>query len=46
MKVSAAEARAHLSKLIAEVAYAGQRVVIERRGTPLAAPVSVENLLA
>lgn len=43
-RVSAAQAKAHLSALTAEVAYGGQRVVIERRGTPLAAIVSVDDL--
>ena len=43
-RVSAAQAKAQLSELVAEVAYAGQHVIIERRGKPLAALVSVEDL--
>ena len=43
-RVSAAQAKAQLSALVAEVAYAGQHVIIERRGKPLAALVSVEDL--
>lgn len=43
-KVSAAEAKAKLSSLVAEVAFGGQHVVIERRGRPLAALVSMEDL--
>lgn len=43
-RVSAAQAKAQLSALVAEVAYAGQHVVIERRGKPLAALVSVGDL--
>ena len=43
-RVSAAQAKAQLSALSAEVAYGGQRVVIERRGTPLVALVSMDDL--
>jgi prevent-host-death family protein len=43
-KVSAAEAKAKLSALVAEVAFGGQCVVIERRGKPLAALVSMSDL--
>ena len=43
-KVSAAEAKARLPALVAEVAYGGQHIVIERRGTPLAALVSMDDL--
>ncbi len=43
-KVSAAQAKAHLSALVAEVAYGGQHIVIERRGKPLAALVSMGDL--
>ncbi len=43
-KVSAAEAKAKLSALMAEVAFGGQHIVIERRGKPLAAMVSVGEL--
>ena len=43
-KVSAAEAKAKLSALVAEVAFGGQHIVIERRGKPLAAMVSISEL--
>ena len=43
-RVSAAQAKAQLSALAAEVAYGGQHVIIERRGKPLVALVSVEDL--
>ncbi len=43
-RVSAAQAKAQLSALAAEVAYGGQHVIIERRGKPLVALVSVEEL--
>lgn len=43
-KVSAAQAKAQLSALVAEVAYGKQRVIIERRGKPLAALVSIGDL--
>ena len=43
-RVSAAQAKAQLSALAAEVAYGGQHVIIERRGKPLAALVSVGDL--
>jgi prevent-host-death family protein len=43
-KVSAAEAKAKLSALVAEVAFGGQRVVIERRGKSVAALVSMSDL--
>ena len=43
-KVSAAQAKAHLSDLMAKVAYGGEQYVIERRGKPLAALVSVADL--
>ena len=42
-RVSATLAKAHLSALMAEVAYGGKRVIVERRGKPLAAMVSVED---
>lgn len=42
--VSAAQAKAQLSALVAEVAYGGDHVVIERRGKPLAALVSISDL--
>ena len=43
-RVSAAKAKAQLSTLMAEVAYGGKRFIIERRGKPLAALVSVAEL--
>jgi len=43
-RVSAAQAKAQLSALAAEVAYGGQHVIIERRGKPLVALVSVQDL--
>ena len=43
-RVSAAQAKARFSALTAEVAYGGQHVIIERRGTPLVALVSVSEL--
>jgi prevent-host-death family protein len=42
-KVSAAQAKAKLSELLARVAYGDERYVIERRGKPVAALVSVED---
>ncbi len=43
-KVRVTEAKAHLSALMARVGYGGERFLIERRGTPLAALVGVEDL--
>ena len=43
-RISAAQAKAHLSDLMAQVAYGGEHYVIERRGKPLAALVSVDDL--
>ncbi len=42
--VSVGEAKARLSSLINAVAYGGERVLIESRGRPKAALVSVEDL--
>lgn len=42
-KVSTTQAKAELSALLAEVA-AGQRVIIERRGKPLAVLLSLDEL--
>ena len=42
--VSATQAKAQLSALMAEAAYGGERIIIERRGKPMAAIVSVEDL--
>ena len=43
-RVSAAQAKAQFSALTAEVADGGQHVIIERRGRPLVALVSVGDL--
>ena len=43
-RVSAAEAKARLSSLVAEAAVGGQYVVIERRGKPLATLVGIGDL--
>lgn len=43
-KVSAADAKARLSELVASVAFTGDRVIIERRGRPLAAIVGLPDL--
>lgn len=43
-KVNAAEAKAQLSALMAEVAHGGEHVVILRRGKPVAALVRVSDL--
>lgn len=42
--VNAAKAKAQLSALVAGVAYGGERYIIERRGKPLAALVSLADL--
>ena len=42
--VSAAQAKARFSDLVARVAVAGERFVIERRGKPVAALISIEDL--
>ncbi len=44
MRVSVAKAKAGLSAIMSEVAYAGQHVIIERRGKPFVALVSVNDL--
>lgn len=43
-KVSAAQAKAQFSALVAEVAYGDKHIIIERRGKPVAALVSVTDL--
>jgi len=43
-EVSVGEAKANLSSLINSVAYGGARVVIQSRGRPKAALVSLEDL--
>ncbi|HEV2125069.1 MAG TPA: type II toxin-antitoxin system Phd/YefM family antitoxin [Chloroflexota bacterium] len=42
--VSAAEAKAKLSELVAKVAYGGEQYIIERRGKPLAALIAIQDL--
>jgi len=42
--VRVTEAKAHLSALMAQAGYGGERFLIERRGRPLAALVGVEDL--
>lgn len=43
-RVTATHAKARLSELAAEVAHGGEQVIIERRGRPWAALVSVDDL--
>lgn len=43
-KLSVAEAKKHLSELMSRVAYNQERFLIERRGKPMAALVSAEDL--
>ncbi len=43
-RISAAEAKAQFSALVAGVAFRGEQYVIERQGKPLAALVSVHGL--
>lgn len=45
-RVSTAEAKAKLSELIGAVAFGRERVLIERRGRPIAALVSVDDAKA
>ena len=42
-RVSAANAKAHLSALVTEVAFGGEQVIIERRGKPLAMLVGLNE---
>lgn len=42
--VNVVEARRNLSELITRVAYGGSRVVVKRRGRPLAALISAQDL--
>ena len=42
-RVSVAQAKAQLSALMAQAAYGGQHIIIERRGKPLAALISVDE---
>ena len=43
--MSAANAKAHFSELVASVAFGKERYIIERHGKPLAALVSLEDLV-
>lgn len=43
-RVSAAEAKAHLSALVSEVAHAQHYIIIERHGEPVAALVGMDDL--
>lgn len=43
-RVSATEAKAHFSELIAEVTHGGSPVIIERHGRPVAALVDLDDL--
>lgn len=42
--VSVAEAKSHFSEYISKVAYASEKFVITKRGKPLVALVSIEDL--
>jgi len=42
--VTATVAKSRFSELIAEVVHTGQQILIERRGRPVAALVSIEDL--
>jgi len=42
--VSVAEAKSRISELIGRAAYGSERFLIERRGKPMAAIVSVQDL--
>jgi prevent-host-death family protein len=44
-RISSSDARANLADLLEEVGEGGQRVLIERRGKPPVALVSVDDLL-
>ncbi len=44
MNMSIVEVRANLSEALNKVAYAGERIVLEKHGKPAAALVSVEDL--
>ncbi len=43
-RISAAQAKAQLSDLMARVAHRGEHYIIERRGKPIAGLVSVDEL--
>ena len=42
-EVTSAEAREHLGDVINRAAYGGERIVLTRRGKPIAAVVSIED---
>ena len=42
--VSVAEAKSHFSEYVSKVAYAGEKFLITKRGKPLVALVSIEDL--
>ena len=42
--VSVAEAKSHFSEYVSKVAYTGEKFVITKRGKPLVALVSIEDL--
>jgi len=42
--VSAAEARTLFGELMARVSYGGERIIVKRRGKPLVAMISIEDL--
>ena len=42
--VSVAEAKSNFSEYVAKVAYAGEKYVITKRGKPLVALISIEDL--
>ncbi len=44
MHVSVAEVRNNLAEALNRAAYGGERVILERRGKPLAALVSIDDL--
>lgn len=44
--VGVAEAKSRISELVARAGYSGERFLIERRGKPVAAIVSAEDLTA
>lgn len=43
-KVTVAEFKRHFSEFVADVRYRGERIVVARRDTPVAALVSLEDL--
>lgn len=43
--INVADAKKHLSELMSRVAYNGERFLVQRRGKPMAALVSAEDLV-